>query len=218
MLRGEIHCCLIRSPENRSVRDENRSHNQDSGLSSNVFPRAAYCFNKDTLTLEDLLKHNFIQPNGVLLRWRFYQDSYDLIPDKILPGDWFIFLLHAELGKIKFMPEVMGVYRKHRQGIWYNARRSQRWFERSAPYSLRFFDAVKVRYRYEHRAEIVLLKYGNCFAVEDQDCTSVWRTVKRCLCLLKVPFGILFDSPSERIFWINYGKALCISISWFLKR
>ena len=192
---------------------------QDSGLSNKLFPSEAYRFNKDILTLEDLLKHNFIQTNSVLLKWRFYKDSYDLIPGRILPGDWFIFLLHAELGKIKFMPEVMSVYRKHQQGIWYGARRSKKWFETNGTLSLRFFEALKERYGYEHTAEFVLLKYGCRFAGEDKESTTLLRTLKRSLCLLAVPFGILFSfTPERKLFWINYGKALCISLSWLLKK
>ena len=192
---------------------------QETGLSYEVFPSRALCFNKDVLTLDDLLKHNFIQPNGVLLRWRFYRDSYDLIPDKILPGDWFLFLLHAELGKIKFMPEVMGVYRRHPQGIWYEVRRSQRWFERKAPFMLRFFQAMQDRYGYEQISDIVLMKYGNRLAVEDCDGTSVLRTLNRFIlmvfALACVPFA--FTRRQKRI-WYNYGKALYLSIRWTFQK
>ena len=191
---------------------------QETGLYDEVFPTQSFCFNKDVLTLDDLLIHNFIQTNSVLLRWRFYRDSYDLIPDKILPGDWFIFLLHAELGKIKFMPEVMGVYRKHPQGIWYDVKCSQKWFEKIAPYSLRFFDAVKARYGFEHTCEFILLKYGNLFALEDREKVTLLRTLKRCLFLCAALLGMLFSFNSkQRIFWKIYGKALLISISWFFK-
>ena len=192
---------------------------QDSGIYDKIFPAESYHFNKDILNLDDLLKHNFIQTNSVLMRWRFYTDSWDLIPDQILPGDWFLFLLHAEKGRIKLLPDIMGIYRKHRQGIWYGARRSQKWFEYTAPFSLRFFEAVKKYFGYEHTAELVLLKYGHKFALEDRKSTSWLRTFKRIVCLSVVPFGMLFAfSSKRRVFWLNYGKALLISISWVIKK
>ena len=192
---------------------------QETGLSKKVFPTRAYCFNKDVLTLEDLLKHNFMQPNGVLLRWRFYRDSYDLIPDKILPGDWFLFLLHAELGKIKFIPDVMGVYRRHKQGIWYEVRRSQRWFERTVPFVLRFYRAMKERYGYEQTGEFILLENGNRLAIEDHNGTSFVRTIKRFFLLgVFLPGAIFSFTHRRRIYCFNYSKALYASIRWTLKK
>ena len=192
---------------------------QETGLSNEVFPTRSYCFNKDVLTLDDLLKHNFIQPNGVLLRWRFHRDPYDLIPDRILPGDWFLFLLHAELGKIKFMPEVMGVYRRHEQGIWYEVRRSQRWYERKVPFVLRFYQAMKERYGYEQTGEFVLLENGNRLALQDRDGTSIWRRLKRSflLCMI-LPGAVLAPTRRQRIYCLNYSKALYVSICWKVKK
>lgn len=192
---------------------------QETGLSNEVFPTRELCFNKDVLTLDDLLKHNFIQPNGVLLRWRFHRDTYDLIPDRILPGDWFIFLLHAELGKIKFMPEVMGVYRRHQQGIWYEVRRSHKWFERSAPLALRFFQAINDRYGYEQISDITLIKYGNKFAIEDRAGTSRLRNLKRSVLMIfaLACVGLVFTRRQRRI-WFNYSKALYASIRWKVKK
>ena len=176
-----------------------------------VFPAPSYRFGKSELELSDLLKHNFIQTNSVLLRWRFHRDPFSMIPEKILPQDWFIFLLHAELGKIKYLPGVMSVYRKHDTGVWCGARRSREWFVKKSPFSVRFFEAVKERYKYEHTAELVLMKYACLFAEES---SSPAGKFLRCFKLIPAFFALIFASGKRRIFWKNYGKALLISLLW----
>lgn len=95
---------------------------EDGSAPDIIFPSKKQRFDKIVLGLEDLLKDNFISTNSVLYRWRFndkekFQDFY---PPDILPGDWFIHLLHAQKGKIGFIDEVMGAYRMNSQGIWWN--------------------------------------------------------------------------------------------------
>ena len=101
---------------------------EDRCAAESVFPEAYWRFNKTEMELCDLLQRNFIQTNSVVYRWRFHRDSLDLIPDGILPEDWFIHLLHAQVGKIAFLPDLMAVYRKHRAGVWFNAEQSDEWF------------------------------------------------------------------------------------------
>ncbi|MCQ2743335.1 MAG: glycosyltransferase [bacterium] len=67
---------------------------------------------------EQLLKVNYIQTNSVMYRWR--KDICEVFPDKIIPGDWYMHLVHAQVGKISYLPDVMSVYRKHEGGIWFN--------------------------------------------------------------------------------------------------
>lgn len=76
---------------------------------------------KQNLDFERLLKWNFIQTNSVVYRWRFVNENVqDIIPNGILPGDWYLHLCHAQVGKIGALKEVMSVYRKHSGGIWYD--------------------------------------------------------------------------------------------------
>ena len=183
-----------------------------------LFPDAAFRFNKEVLELGDLLKHNFIQTNSILMRWRFHKDSLDLIPDKVLPADWFIFLLHAEQGKIGFLPEVMSVYRKHDAGIWHGARRRPEWFIRRAPLSIRFFEKMEEYFSYCHHGELVFLQHGRRLALEDQEKgKSFLRTLARCCRFMQVPAMLLFARGRKREYWKNYGKALLVSISWGIK-
>lgn len=63
--------------------------------------------------LSDLIKGNFIQTNSVVYRWRFRDGLPEWFRADVCPGDWYWHLLHAELGKIGFIREVMSVYRRH---------------------------------------------------------------------------------------------------------
>lgn len=96
---------------------------EDKSHQDYVFPEPKYRNNKNILTMDELLKNNFIQTNSCMFRWRFSKDQNlsDYYPREILPGDWYLYLLHAQVGKIGFIPETMSVYRKHNDGIWYLA-------------------------------------------------------------------------------------------------
>lgn len=92
-------------------------HYENACRRDDFFPKPKNRFHKKILTLSDLLKENFIQTNSVVYRWR--RDAADLWPGKAFrPGDWFLHLLHAQVGKIAFLPNVMAVYRRHDRGVW----------------------------------------------------------------------------------------------------
>ena len=70
------------------------------------------------VSLERLSRSNVIQTNSVMYRWRYGRgERFDLRPD-LAPGDWFIHLLHAEVGRVAYDDSVMAVYRKHDKGMW----------------------------------------------------------------------------------------------------
>lgn len=98
---------------------------EDGSQLESIFPTKEYIFNKEVLTLEDLLKHNFIQTNSAVYRWRFADENIlDIFPKNIIPGDYFLHLLHAQKGKIGFIDEVMAVYRRHPGGIWFYTKKN----------------------------------------------------------------------------------------------
>lgn len=68
-------------------------------------------------THKELLKTNYIPTNSIMYR---KLKDYDNYPFDVSPGDWFMHLYHAKYGKIKFIKEVMSVYRKHEGGVWWN--------------------------------------------------------------------------------------------------
>lgn len=71
--------------------------------------------------LADLAKNNFIQTNSVVYRWRFAQGLPEWFRADVCPGDWYCHLLHAETGKIGFLPRIMSVYRRHASALYANA-------------------------------------------------------------------------------------------------
>lgn len=69
--------------------------------------------------LAQLTKNNFIQTNSALYRWRFRDGLPSWFRADICPGDWYWHMLHAEIGRVGFLPETMSVYRRHK-GALYN--------------------------------------------------------------------------------------------------
>lgn len=72
-------------------------------------------------TIEDLVKENYIVANSVVYRWKFNEKNLsDNIHKNIVPGDYYLHLLHAQDGKIRMLDEVMSAYRRHNEGIWWS--------------------------------------------------------------------------------------------------
>lgn len=69
--------------------------------------------------LADLFIRNIIQTNSVMYRWRFRDGLPEWFRSDICPSDWYWHLLHAEKGKIGFLPEIMSIYRRHGES-WYS--------------------------------------------------------------------------------------------------
>lgn len=74
-----------------------------------------------TFYLADLMDHNFIQTNSVVYRWRFRDGLPDWFRADLCPGDWYWHMLHAEKGKIGFIPKIMSVYRRHENALYRSA-------------------------------------------------------------------------------------------------
>ena len=68
--------------------------------------------------LADLAKANFIQTNSVVYRWRFREGLPEWFRGDTCPGDWYWHMLHAETGKIGFIPRIMSVYRRHASAMY----------------------------------------------------------------------------------------------------
>lgn len=112
-----------------------------------VFPSKGYRFNKTTLEFSDLIKCNFIQTNSVMYRWR--RECTNLFPDDILPGDWYLHLLHAQVGKIGFIPDIMSVYRRNDGGIWTGAYETDKWFRKCAMPVLNFYKNAQKQFSHD---------------------------------------------------------------------
>lgn len=81
---------------------------------SSMLPRGI----KEEYYLADLIKGNMIQTNTVVYKWRFKDGLPDWFRPDLCPGDWYWHLLHAEAGKIGFIPEVMSIYRRHAASLY----------------------------------------------------------------------------------------------------
>lgn len=78
-----------------------------------------YPIKQDIWSFETLLRWNFIQTNSALYRWKFQHSNFaDFMPKNILPGDWYMHLLHAKGGEIKCLKDTMSVYRRNKGGMW----------------------------------------------------------------------------------------------------
>jgi len=76
---------------------------------------------KEKYALPDLFKGNMIQTNSVVYRWRFAEGLPKWFHADLCPGDWYWHLLHAEMGAIGYIPEVMAVYRRHDKALYYHS-------------------------------------------------------------------------------------------------
>lgn len=85
----------------------------------------------ETTTIKDLAKGNYIHTCSVV----FKNNLYEKFPEyfhKSPVGDYFLHMLNARYGKIKFLDEYMGVYRLHETSVWSSKtqiKREQIWRE-----------------------------------------------------------------------------------------
>jgi glycosyltransferase involved in cell wall biosynthesis len=117
---------------------------EDGSQPTTIFPTPEERFNQTILSFDDLLRHNFIQTNTVMYRWRFLgKKMEEYLPSNILPGDWYLHLLHAQTGNIAMIDRAMGVYRRHPGGVWWASTKGETVFWKELGEShLRFLEAV----------------------------------------------------------------------------
>lgn len=94
-----------------------------------------------TFGLSDFEERNIIQTNSVMYRWRFHNESQDqYVWPGIMPGDWMLHMLHAQVGKVYYMPEIMSAYRRNADSIWLGAKmKGQGYFWRCYAYPFLMF-------------------------------------------------------------------------------
>ena len=130
-------------------------HWYDNSQQDEIFPQLSLTFHTNDLTINHLLKHNFIQTNSVVYRWRFDKtDSIrNVFPKDILPADYMLHLLHAEKGNILMLDDVMAVYRRHTCGLWTGVGQTVNWFIRCGLKHINFFVALEDRYQKSYESE-----------------------------------------------------------------
>lgn len=80
----------------------------------NKEPEYIYPKNLKHVSLENLMRVNFIPNCSVVYRWCNIGDQWPL---DIYPWDWYVHLWHAKNGKIGFIPSAMARYRRQPGGI-----------------------------------------------------------------------------------------------------
>jgi glycosyltransferase involved in cell wall biosynthesis len=70
---------------------------------------------KDTFLRHDIILNNIIPTLTVVYRNR--PEILLYLGKDLYPPDWFVYVLNAKYGKIKFLPFVSAVYRKHDGGV-----------------------------------------------------------------------------------------------------
>lgn len=155
-------------------------HWEDGREDDTIFPTPEMRFNRSDFSLQDILKRNFIQTNSAVYRWRFHTDSPDLIPDFILPGDWYLHLLHAETGKIRCMDDVMAVYRRNEGGLWTGADKSPQWFRKCGEPYIEFLKHKQEYFKTDEQKEILSILAQLLLTCEkSEDRRSVMRRYPR---------------------------------------
>jgi glycosyltransferase involved in cell wall biosynthesis len=74
---------------------------------------------KEVTTIEDLADGNYIYTGSCVFRNGLIKEFpgwYNSSP----VGDYVLHMLNAQHGRIKFLPDIMGVYRVHKGGLWGN--------------------------------------------------------------------------------------------------
>lgn len=72
---------------------------------------------EETYTIEDLAKRNIIHTPSVVFRNKLFEQFPVWFKDSPA-GDYPLYMLNAQYGKIKYFPEPMAVYRRHSNSIW----------------------------------------------------------------------------------------------------
>lgn len=112
---------------------------------------------KPVYTLEDLLQGNLMQTSSVMYRWRFRAGLPRWFRPTLVPGDWYWHLLHAELGPLGFIPEVMTRYRRHAGSVYESA-------DKKDTVAHRLQHGLKELEMYQHCNEHFHFKYHASFS------------------------------------------------------
>lgn len=90
-----------------------------------------------------------------------FRKNFSRIPDWFYQcpvGDYPLHLLNAQYGKIKFIDEVMGVYRVHQGGIWENKNYSYRLEE-----SIKMLEIIRTKFDKKINKTLNNILYDYCF-------------------------------------------------------
>lgn len=103
----------------------------------------AFLQKRHIFSLDELLRHNIIQTNSAMYRWRFGDGIPAWYNFQLVPQDWYGHIIHAEIGSVFFIWEPMSVYRRHPGGMWQASRsRPKEHFEKFGYQQLRLLQVM----------------------------------------------------------------------------
>ena len=126
---------------------------QDGSKTDEIIPFKKDRFGKTELDINDLKRRNFMATCSVMYRWCL-NGCEERFPRGILPGDWYLHMLHAQVGKIHMLPDVMGVYRKHAGGIWFGVDGTDDFFIKNGIPFIRFYQHFDKEFKDNHSENI----------------------------------------------------------------
>jgi glycosyltransferase involved in cell wall biosynthesis len=101
-----------------NARRQDEDGAEPDGLACDVPP------GRERFEAEDLVEHNFVPTCGIVARRGLAE-----FPDwffGVVAFDWVFNLQHARRGWIGYIPEALGVYRRHAGGVWSGANAARR--------------------------------------------------------------------------------------------
>lgn len=135
---------------------------------------------KETYTLEELLRYNFIATCSVMYRWK-HPDELPSWYEKSPVGDWPLHLIHAMHGKIGYIDECMGVYRQHSGGKYAGTDREKR-LKLAIRLNRIFQEGMEDRYQKYLKAGLSEKFYElSLFYYDNGDFDNAWTYAKQCL-------------------------------------
>lgn len=160
-------------------------------------------------SLSDLLKFNFIQTSSVMYRWK--KELIDDIPENILPGDWYLHLLYANIGKIFYIREVMSVYNRHVNSVWWQDNEKKfdlNFYAVNGIYHLNFYKQVSLKFNVNLNNDfypmlkktIFSLLVNNKFQVLKQLVNDYNEECFNCLFSEKITNNINIEDIAKNIF------------------
>lgn len=115
----------------------------DNSHKSYISPDKKTLKYRSVQTFREMFEQNDVINSAVMYRWNFKQS--DEPKKNIMPGDWFLHLLHAKYGKLKLLPEPMVVYTRWKGGIWQDGK-SAGFYIKNALALMNFYEVVSSKF------------------------------------------------------------------------
>jgi len=154
---------------------------------------------KDTYTVEDLLQGNMIGTCAVMLR----NGLVDSFPDWYFQsrvGDWPLYIMAAQHGKVGYIHELMATYRIHAKGVHSSQSRLEIFL-----LSVDIYKAIDAHLGFEYRTLIgqrLALTYQLIFAeyLSKRDCANAYHyAIESIKTMRNLPLKVLFAAPLAEV-------------------